>query len=58
MFFGNFSELLIGYWGGLDVLVDPYTGGSAGTLRVRVLMDCDIAVRHAESFAVVSDYTT
>lgn len=58
MFFGNFSELLVGYWGGLDVLVDPYTGGAAGTLRVRTLMDCDIAVRHAESFAVVSDYTT
>lgn len=58
MFFGNFSELLIGYFGGLDVLVDPYTGGAAGTLRVRTLMDCDIAVRHAESFAVVSDLTT
>ena len=58
MFFGNFSELLVGYWGGLDVLVDPYTGGAAGTLRIRTLMDCDIAVRHAESFAVVSDYTT
>lgn len=58
MFFGNFSELLVGYWGGLDVLVDPYTGGAAGTLRVRTLMDCDIAVRHAESFSVVSDYTT
>ena len=58
MFFGNFAELLIGYWGGLDVLVDPYTGGAAGTLRIRTLMDCDIAVRHAESFAVVSDYTT
>jgi len=58
MFFGNFSELLVGYWGGLDILVDPYTGGAAGTLRVRALMDCDIAVRHAESFAAVSDYTT
>ena len=58
MFFGNFAELLVGYWGGLDVLVDPYTGGAAGTLRIRTLMDCDIAVRHAESFAVVSDYTT
>lgn len=58
MFFGNFAELLIGYFGGLDVLVDPYTGGAAGTLRIRTLMDCDVAVRHAESFAVVSDYTT
>ena len=58
MFFGNFAELLIGYFGGLDVLVDPYTGGAAGTLRIRTLMDCDVAVRHAESFAVISDYTT
>lgn len=53
--FGNWADLLIGMWGGLDLLVDPYTGGTAGTVRVSVLQDVDIAVRHAESFAAMVD---
>lgn len=56
--FGNFSDLLIGMWGGLDLLIDPYTGGAAGTVRVRVLQDVDVAVRHAESFAAMLDALT
>jgi len=56
MYFGNWSDLLIGYWGnGLDILTDPYTNSASGTVRIRVLMDADIAVRHAESFAIGSD---
>ena len=58
IFYGNWNDLLIGQWGGLDVLVDPYTGGAAGTVRVRVLQDVDIAVRHAESFAAMLDALT
>ena len=53
--FGNFSDLIVGEWGALDVLVDPYTGGAAGTVRVRVLQDVDVAVRHAQSFAAMLD---
>lgn len=53
--FGNFRDLIIGYWGGLDVLVDPYTGGTAGTVRVVVHQSCDVAVRHPESFAAMQD---
>lgn len=56
--FGNFADLLIGMWGGLDLLVDPYTGGAAGTVRVRVLQDVDVAVRHAESFSAMQDALT
>lgn len=53
--FGNWADLVIGMWGGLDLLVDPYTGSSAGTLRVVALQDVDIAVRHPESFAAMKD---
>ena len=56
--FGNWSDLIIGEWGGIDVLVDPYTGGLAGTTRVRVLQDVDIQVRHAESFSAMKDALT
>lgn len=48
--FGNFADLLIGFWSGLDLMVDPYSNSTSGTIRVVALQDTDIAVRHAESF--------
>lgn len=56
--FGNFADLIIGQWGSLDLMVDPYTGSTAGTVRVVALQDVDIAVRHAESFAAMKDALT
>jgi HK97 family phage major capsid protein len=52
IWFANWTDLIIGYWSGLDLQVDPYTGGAAGTVRVRVLQDTDVAVRHPESFCL------
>lgn len=48
--FGNWSDLLLGFWSGLDILVDPYTGSTSGTVRIVALQDVDVAVRHGESF--------
>ena len=56
--FGNFADLMIGMWGGLDLMVDPYTLGSSGGVRVVAFQDVDIAVRHAESFAAMKDALT
>jgi HK97 family phage major capsid protein/HK97 family phage prohead protease len=53
--FGDFSQLMIGMWGTLDLMVDPYTGSSAGTVRVRALQDVDVNVRYTESFATMVD---
>lgn len=53
--FGDFSQLMIGMWGTLDLMVDPYTGSSAGTVRVRALQDVDVNVRYVESFATMVD---
>ena len=55
--FGNFNDLMIGQWGGLDLLVDPYTASNTGTVRVVALQDVDIAIRRVASFAVAKDYT-
>lgn len=55
--FGNWNDLLIGEWGGLSLMVDPYTFSTSGTIRVVALHDCDIAVRHPESFATKTDIT-
>jgi len=56
--FGNFADLMIGLWGSLDIMVDPYTGSTAGTVRVVALQDVDVAVRNAESFATMVDALT
>lgn len=56
--FGNFADLMIGMWGSLDIMVDPYTGSTAGTVRVVALQDVDVAVRNVESFATMVDALT
>jgi len=56
--FGNFADLVIGMWGGTDIIVDPYTGSTAGTLRTVVLQDVDVAIRNTESFATMVDALT
>lgn len=58
LIYGNWADLLIGMWGGLSLTVDPFTGATSGTVRVVVLQDVDIAVRHAESFAAMVDALT
>lgn len=48
--FGNWADLMIGMWGGLDLMVDPYSNSTSGTVRVVALQDVDVAARHAQSF--------
>ena len=55
LYFGNFSDLLVGFFGGLDLVVDPYTASTTGTIRVVALQSMDVAVRHAVSFAFGND---
>ena len=52
--FGNFNDLLIGFFGGLDLTVDPYTNSTSGTVRIVALQSVDVAVRHAVSFCNAS----
>ena len=54
-YFGNFSDLLVGFFGGLDIIVDPYTNSSSGTVRVVGIQMVDIAVRNAVSFCLGND---
>jgi HK97 family phage major capsid protein len=56
--FGNWNDLLVGMWGGLDIAVDTSTGSASGTVRIVNLQDIDLAVRHAESFAAMKDALT
>ena len=52
IWFGNWSDCIIGYWSSLDLLVDPYTHSTSGTIRITALQDVDVAFRHAASFSL------
>jgi HK97 family phage major capsid protein/HK97 family phage prohead protease len=58
LIFGDFSQVLLGYYSGVDVVVDPYTGSSAGTTRLAFFQDMDVAIRDENAFAVCKDIVT
>lgn len=53
--FGNWSDMLIGFWGGIDITVDPYTAKSNGLVEIQADQFYDMALRHPESFSVIKD---
>ncbi len=52
VFFGNFSDLIIGMWGGLDLTVDPYTLSKSGGIRLVAFKDVDFVLRRVESICI------
>lgn len=58
MIFGNFNELMIGQWGGLDMIIDPFTSKGKAIVEVSALAYHDILVRRPEAFAAIKDITT
>lgn len=53
--YGNFADLVLGFWGGLDLMSDPYSLSTSGGHRVVALQSTDVAVRNVESFCVSND---
>lgn len=58
LIFGNFNDLVIAQWGGLEVLVDPFTQATSGMTRMVINVYADIAVLRAESFSATADIDT
>jgi hypothetical protein len=58
LFFGNWNDLVYGYWGTLDVLIDPYSLSLSGGVRVISIVDADVVTRRAQSFAAMLDALT
>lgn len=50
LFFGNFGDVLMGMWGGLELIVDPYTRSTAGNVVLTTFQDIDWQFRRTESF--------
>ena len=55
--YGDWSQLLIGSWGILEVSTNPYENFQAGIIGVRAMWSVDIALRHVESFSVATSIT-
>lgn len=55
--FGNFNDLMIGMWGGLELVVDPYSLKKQGLIEVTSFQLVDIALRHPESFCKATGAT-
>lgn len=53
--FGDWSKLWILSWGGLDLVVDPYTMKKLGAYEVTLNAYHDIHVRRKEAFAMIKD---
>lgn len=60
--YGSWDSLLIGMFGDgagpiFDLTSNPYAEGPyrRGAVQVRIIADCDVAVRHPEAFAYASD---
>lgn len=53
--FGNWKNLLIGIYGAIDVLPDPYSLINQGKLALNCTLYYDIGLRHSESFCRSTD---
>ncbi len=56
--FGNFADLLIGEWGAMEVIVDPYSKKKQGMVELTLFFMVDVAIRHPQSFAAMKDALT
>ena len=49
--FGDWSQIMVGFWGVLDIKADESTLAASGGLVLRAFQDVDVAIRHAVAFA-------
>jgi HK97 family phage major capsid protein len=55
--YGVWSDLVIGYWSSVDIILNPYADSvaSKGGALLHAFLDADVALRHPESFVVCKD---
>lgn len=58
LIFGDFSKLHIGQWGGLELIVDPYTLKKKAEVEVTVISYGDIGIIQPEAFSACKDIKT
>ncbi len=60
LIYGDWSELLMGIWSEVDILVNPFesTAYAKGNISIRAMATVDIAVRNPKAFVSIEDVTT
>ena len=58
LIFGNFEDLWIGQWGGIDIVVDPYSLKKKAEVEICLNAWHDCKVVEPKSFAAIKDLTT
>jgi hypothetical protein len=53
--FGDWADLVIGEWGVMEILVDPFALKKRGDLEVSAILHCDVGVLRPTSFAAAVD---
>lgn len=57
LIFGNWNDAMIGMWGALEIVVDPYAKKKQGMIEITSFQLCDVALRHAGSFCKATGAT-
>lgn len=57
MLFGDWSQVVIGEWGVLEVEVNPYANFQAGIIGVRAMVSIDVGLRYGGAFSYASSIT-
>jgi HK97 family phage major capsid protein len=60
LLFGDWSQLIIGYWSEIDILVNPFAESAyaKGNVQVRAMATCDVAIKQPLAFSAISGIGT
>ena len=57
MIFGDFSQVIIGEWGMLEIALNPYASFTAAITGIRAIQTCDVGVRIPGAFSLATSIT-
>ena len=57
MVFGDFSQVVIGEWGMLEIAMNPYASFAAAITGIRAIQSVDIGIRQAAAFSRATSIT-
>lgn len=57
MIFGDFSQVIIGDWGMLEIAMNPYANFQAAITGIRAIQTVDVGIRYAAAFSRATSIT-
>lgn len=57
MIFGDFSQVIVGDWGQLEIAMNPYANFQAAITGIRAIQTVDVGVRYAAAFSRATSIT-